>query len=263
MNNMPRNAEKFLSLLGPLLFVVFWFAITNSGLVKPLFLPSPYAVLQAFIDIKDSLISHVGATLLRVIIGYSLGVFAGLGLGLLMCYNNYVYALCNTIIESWRPVPPVALVPFFILWFGFSDFGKIVLVVVGVALIITVHTIEAVRNVNPIYIRAASSLGATKQKIFSRVVVPAIIPDLRSGLRIALALSISLVIVSEFLGAQKGIGYLISVAKVTFSTHTIVLSIIILGLMSWILDFFLRKILDQMTLWKEKSSEALERKPYE
>ncbi len=256
--NANTKIQKMLSILAPVALFLLWFVLTNYGIIKPLYFPKPQAVFSSILDLKGTLVFHILATLTRVIIGYVLGVLVGLFLGLAMSYNKYMFASLNTIIESWRPVPPVALVPFFILWFGFSNTGKIVLVLFGVALIIVVNTIEAVKNVNPIYVQAAYSLGAAKRKVFFSVIFPAIIPELRSGLRIALALSVSLVIVSEFLGASIGIGYLINISKITFNTNTILLSALILGLISWLLDFILRKILDRATLWKETSSEALE-----
>ena len=247
-----------LPFLGPMTVLALWFTITSSGLIKPLYLPTPQSVTVSLLTVKDSMLNHVGSTLLRIIVGYVLGITLGLLFGLVMSYNKYVFAFFNSIIESARPVPPVALIPFFILWFGFSNIGKIVFVMLGVALIIIVNTIEAVQNVNPTYIRAAYSLGTTKLRIFSSVILPAIVPELRSGLRIALALAVSLVIVSEFLGADTGIGYLINISKVTFNTPAILLSIVILGMMSWILDVILQTMLNRMTQWSEKSTEALE-----
>lgn len=249
-----------ISILGPITLFSLWFTLTNTGIIRPLYLPTPQSVGFAFLELKQDIFFHVFATTIRIIIGYIVGVTLGIGLGFLMSYNRYVYTFLNSIIESWRPVPPVALIPFFILWFGFSNAGKIVLVALGVALVMVVSTFESIRNVNPTYIQAAYSLGATKKKVFSSVILSAVLPHVRSGLRISLALAISLVVVSEFLGADRGIGYLINISKVTFNTPAILLGILILGLLSFILDSFLQLILARMTSWSEQYSESLEEK---
>lgn len=234
-----------------------WFILTECGLIKPLYFPSPTEVIAAAIGIGSHLGRHIFATLTRVIVGLSIGTFIGVTIGLLMSYNKYIFAALNNIIESWRPIPPVALIPFFILWFGFSNLGKIVLVSFGVMLIMIVNTVEAVRNIRPIYIRAAYSLGADQRKMFKSIIIPGIFPQLTSGLRIAIALSVSLVIVSEFMGAQSGLGYLINISKVTFSTQTILLGVIIVGIMSSLLDLGLRKVMNYLTRWAERAEEAI------
>lgn len=248
----------FVSFLGPITVIALWFFLTSSGVVKPLYFPTLQSVGLSFFELKDTLLLHVVATVSRIIIGYITGVGVGIIAGMIMKYNDFLYKYFNPIVESWRPVPPVALVPFFILWFGFSDLGKIILVLLGIALVMIVSILEAIEQVNPIYIRSAYSLGSTKQRVFLKVILPAIIPTLRSGLRVSLALSIALVVVSEFLGADHGIGYLINISKVTFNTPAIVLGIIILGIIAFVLDAILQLVLSRLTLWNETYSESFQ-----
>lgn len=237
--------------------LLLWFIITHWGIVKPMYLPTPKRVITAAVDIGPNLLIHIGATLARVLVGFSFGALSGVTIGVLMSSNNLLFSALSGIIECWRPVPPIALIPFFILWFGFSDIGKIILVALGVFLILVVNTLESIRNVRPIYVRVGMNLGASKSKLYRSIILPAILPSLISGFRISMALSISLVIVSEFMGATWGLGYLISVAKVTFSTHTILLSIFIIGIISWLLDTALRKTTEIILPWAEKSTEAI------
>jgi len=253
-----KRIRSILISISSLLFIfLLWVFLAESGIVRPLYFPHPEEVIQAIVNIGPAIFSHIFATMYRILAGFFMGVFLGVGIGLWMSYNNYVYAALNYIIESWRPIPPVALLPFFILWFGFSDFGKIFLVTLGCALIMVVNTIESVRNVKPIYLRAAYSLGADKKKAFQTVIIPGILPELKSGLRISIALSVSLVIVSEFMGANQGLGYLINISKITFSTQTILFGIFLIGLISAGFDFVIRKLMDHLTKWSEKSEEAL------
>ncbi len=256
--NTKNGRNKIIRNVSVIFVLLLWGILTLTGLVKSLYLPSPVQVIGAFHDVGlFPLVKHTLATIFRVIIGFSSGSLLGIFLGLLMSYSSIAENLLYNIIESWRPVPPVALIPFFILWFGFSEFGKILLVAIGCALIMVVNTYEAVLNVRPIYKRAAYSLGANELGVFKTVVIHAIIPELKSGLRISLASSISLVIISEFMGADYGLGYLINISKITFSTQTIFLGIIIIGFISWFLDFILTRTIDRLTLWQEKSKEAI------
>jgi ABC-type nitrate/sulfonate/bicarbonate transport system permease component len=238
--------------------IVLWFLLTTWGTIKPLLLPSPVEVARSLRDIGVlDYFHHVGSTVARTVVGFTSGALFGIGLGLVIAFNKYVDAALYNVIESWRPVPPVALLPFFVLWLGFSEFGKWLLVFFGCSLIMIVNTYEAVRNVRPIYKRAAYSLGASEVEVFRTIIPYAILPEIVSGLRIALATSVGLVIVSEFMGAQWGIGYLISLAKVNFGTPTIFLMILTVGIVSWFCDFILRLVMNSLTTWAERSSHAL------
>lgn len=258
LKNHKESRLRILRAISVPTILLVWFFITQSGIVKPLYLPHPAEVLGSLHDIGfTAFLHHVEATVLRVLIGFLSGSLFGIFVGLSMSFSRYAEAALYNLIESWRPIPPVALIPFFILWFGFSEFGKVLLVFLGCTLIMIVNTYEAVRNVRPIYKRAAYCLGAKEFEVFLTVITYAILPDLIAGLRIALATSIGLVIVSEFMGADHGLGYLISISKVTFSTHTIFLGILVVGFMSWILDFLLRGIMNYLTRWKERATEAI------
>lgn len=248
-NNADSRRRLLVAIGSPLLVVAVWVALTEGGIVKPLYLPGPRDVARAFVDVAGDLPGHILDTLARTVIGYLLGVATGVGGGLLMGYSPTARAALHGIVEAWRPVPPVALIPFFLLWFGFSPFGRILLVMLGVALIMVVATYEAMQNVPLGFREAARALGAGRRSVLWTIDWPAIRPALRGPLRVSLALSFTLVIVSEFLGAQSGLGYLINVSKVTFSTHVILLAIIIIGLLSSLADVALRRTLRAIVPW--------------
>jgi len=196
-------------------------------------------------------------TLSRVLAGWSLGAIAGITVGLLMTSNRVWFSITNPFIEGLRPIPPIALVPFFILWFGLGSFGQILLIALGCFMVMAVNTVVAVNNLAPIYIRAARTLGATRLRVYLTVVVPGILPALVAGLRIAAALAFGLAVAAEFMGAQSGIGFLMMVARRTLNTNTILLGTIILGMESFAVDAVIRKVCGHFTRWNESSSEAL------
>lgn len=245
------------SSIGVIGVLCLWTVVSGARWVNPLLLPSPLRVLGAVRDISFDVFWHIAATLLRVVCGFAIGALMGVLLGTAMQYSRRAYVFWDGIVETARPVPPVALVPFFILLFGFSEFGKILLVVMGTGLIVTVATVESIERVPNVVIRWGLVLGLSRRNLFRQIVLPAAIPELRSGFRIALAAAITLVVVSEFMGSTYGLGYLISVSKVTLTTPTLLLSILVLGWMSWAADRLLRYMFDKASAWDVRAKGAV------
>lgn len=249
--------RRFTAVLPIILIATLWLLLSASGLVPPLYLPSPGQVLQALLDTRETVAGHAWATLMRTLSGFSLGVALGILAGIAMSWSRLLFSVLDTVIESLRPVPPIAALPFFILWFGIGNFGQVLLITIACAVIIAVDTFVAVRNVAPIHIRAAASLGATKSKIYRTIIFPAILPHLTSGLRIAAPLAFTIAIAAEFMGAQQGLGFMIMRARRTLETQTIFMAVLIIGAMSVILDRLIRVLMERLTRWSEKSTEAI------
>jgi sulfonate transport system permease protein len=246
-----------LSLVGVLSIIILWTLLSSFKLVNPLLLPSPMRVIVAAKDIGFDLAWHVLATVIRALAGLFLGGVVGFSVGVLMQYSRRAFILLDGVVETSRPVPPVALVPFFILLFGFSEYGKILLVALGTGLVITVATVEAIERVPSGVVRWGLVSGLSRAGLFRYIILPAALPDMRTGARIALATAITLVIVSEFMGSTYGLGYLINVSKITLTTPTIVLCIIILGWLSWGLDRALRLAFDRVSAWDIRAKGAV------
>lgn len=246
-----------LAFVGTPLSFALWSALAYSHVCDPLLLPPPDRVVLAIFDIGPPLIGHVASTLARIVVAYLVAICLGAGLGIWMQASRRTYGILDGLIETWRPVPPIALVPFFILAFGFSEGGRLALAVLGTLLIVVVTTIEALDRVSPALIQFGLVAGLSKRALFQKILLPAAIPHLRGGLRVALASCITIVIASEFLGARYGLGYLISVAKVTLTTPTIFLCVILLGLIGFALDLLLRASITMLSSWEYSSRETL------
>jgi len=245
-----------LSWVGVAAFVLLWSVLSNSGWVSSLLLPSPFRVLHSVADVGTTLVLHVAATVARIAVGFLLGAVVGVAVGMGMQYSRVVFVALDGLVETWRPVPPVALVPFFILLFGFSELGKIFIVTLGVALVLVVTTVEAVERVPVGILRWGLSCGLSRRALFRMVIWPAAWPDMRGGARIALALAVTLVIVSEFMGATYGLGYLISTSKVTLTTPTLLLSVIVLGWLGYGFDRLIRYLFDRTCAWDIRAKGA-------
>jgi sulfonate transport system permease protein len=242
--------------VGIVLVLATWAFLARFEVVNSLLLPSPLRVIRAVNDVGPALLEHLTATIGRVVFGFTLGVLAGGLIGVAMQFDPRAYHLLDGVIETFRPVPPVAVIPFFILLFGFSEVGKVVVTVLGVCLVVVVTVVEAIERVPAAIIRWGLVAGLSRPQLFRMIIIPAALPDMRAGLRIGMALAVTLVTVSEFMGARRGIGYLVSVAKVTLTTPTLFLAIIILGWIGWGLDRLVRLFFDKRVAWDSRTTGA-------
>jgi ABC-type nitrate/sulfonate/bicarbonate transport system permease component len=249
------RSGKWLGLLSVLLYFAAWFAVTAQGfnLVRPIKFPSPIMVVQAAVRTADLIPLDALATVSRVLFGFIVGTLLGLGLGLAMSYNKKVYYFFDPLVESIRPVPVIAMIPFFLMWFGIGEAGKLLLITLGVFAIIVVSTVEAIKNVPKIYVLAAQTLGASKLQLFRTVLVPAIVPQLIGPMRVAAALSFTLVVAAEFMGANAGLGFRILEARRLFNTDVIMLGVVLIGILSAIADALIRGGAAYLTRWSERT----------
>lgn len=247
-----------ISIATPTLLFILWFLLTPRYIPELTF-PSPYSVWRGIRALSFNLVGDSLATLLRVLTGWSLGVVFGIVVGLLMTWSKAFQAIVNPIIEVVRPVPPIALIPFFIIWFGLGAEGQIILIALACFMVLAVDTYVSVHNVPPLFIRAAASLRASKGKIYRTIILPAILPSLVSGFRVAAALAFAVGVAAEFMGAQSGIGFLIMVSSRTLNTNVILLGTIILGIESFCFDWAIRRVSRWLMRWSETPIEAIER----
>jgi taurine transport system permease protein len=218
-------------------------------MVSSLRFPGPLLVLASVQRIGIDLVFHALATLQLVLSGFLTGSLAGVIVGFLMFSMPAVDSLLFSFIEFVRPVPPIALIPFFILWFGLNPAAQVGLVGLGCFMVMVISTREALNKVSVDTRRAARSLGASGYSYYVEILLWAIMPSLTGPLRVSLALAFALAVAAEFMGAQSGLGFLMMIARRTLQTETILLGVIILGLESAIMDWLLRTVMKRLTRW--------------
>ena len=229
---------------------LLWFLVTRSQTSpERLRLPPPESVWGVLTDRPLTIAGFAATTWYRVVVGLVLGSGAGLAVGLLMTWSAPVERVLDPLIELVRPIPPIALIPFLILWFGIGDLPQLFLVALGCFMVIVVTTVVSVRNVPPVYARAARSLGASDAEVYRTVYLPAIVPALLAGLRVAAATGFGLTAAAEYLGAEGGLGYLIRNARTVLQTEAVMLAAILLGLESLLTDLFIRYRTFKRTAW--------------
>jgi len=236
----------------PLVLIIIWVVVSKLELVKPIFLPTPFNMFEAFVGMQKILPNAILTTVVMTLTGFSIGVAFGTASGLIMAYSKIVRETMGTIFDFLRPVPVFALIPLFILWFGIGRAPQVALIALGTSVILGVTTLEAIRNVPTIYIRAALTLGANRQRIYSTVIVPYIIPHLIGAIRVAAAASWGLDVAAEFMGSQQGLGYLIILQQTYLRTAGIILLVLIYSILALITDTIIASIESRITRWTER-----------
>jgi ABC-type nitrate/sulfonate/bicarbonate transport system permease component len=249
-----RFAEILPKIFVPMVLIALWLVISKYELVKPIFIPPPEALWKSFLAMYKLLPKAILTTVTMTLTGFGIGVAFGTLSGLAMAYNKVIRDLLGAIFDFTRPVPVFALIPLFILWFGIGRAPQIALIALGTSVVLGVTTLEAIRNVPTIYIRAALTLGADRQKIYSTVIVPYIIPHLIGAIRVAAAASWGLDVAAEFMGSQAGLGYLIILQQTYLRTAGIVLLVIIYSFLAVVMDTLIARLEERITRWTERRS---------
>ena len=236
---LPRRRALALRLGAVLTFLLLW--SLASGLVvllnlfNPIFLAGPWLVLGTMIQLvaTGQLWGHVIATLVRVIVGFATGAVLALALGLPAGHFRVVRNLLEPIVEILRPIPPLAMLPLFIVWVGIGETSKIAFITYATFFPMFLTTVHGVQQVDPLLLRAAASLGARRGQLFFRVVLPAALPEILTGIRLGVALSFFVIVISEFIGAEEGLGYLINDGRNFFLVPQMLGAAIVLGLLGY------------------------------
>jgi len=161
---------------------------------------------------SDGIWPHLLYTFERTLLGSAIGVILGVSFGLLIGYSRVLRLLLEAPIETMRTVPPLAAIPFFLMWFGPTQTAQLTMMAFYCFFMLLINTVSAIANVNPVYIQYAETLGATKAQVYRTVFLPAIIPELIGGVRVVIGVSWGIQIVTELMGAQEGMGQVFSMA---------------------------------------------------
>jgi ABC-type nitrate/sulfonate/bicarbonate transport system permease component len=195
------------------------------------------------------LAENSASTLARLVIGTAAGIVAGVGVGLAIGWSATARALLWPIIQLTRPIPTLALIPLFMLWFGGRELGTWLYVGWAAFNMMVVYTVEAVRNVAPVFVDYARTLGATRAHIFRTVMCPAIVPALIGGIRVCLGVSWAIVLAAEYLGAQSGLGRILILSQTFFDTGRMVIIVLLFVGYALLLNQLVTSLLYRATRW--------------
>ena len=246
------------SLLSVGCVLVGW-EVLSRVIGSPVLLPSPGAVARATVDLAHgsfqgvTLWDDIGISALRVFLGYLIGLVIGLSLGLAMALNQTIKALVDPLIEGLRPVPPLAWIPLLVIWFGIGEFPKVLLLVVTTVPIVSIATMGAVLGVHKDMPISARSLGASRRQVMLHIVLPAALPGILTGARIATAAGWSSLVAVEMIASERGLGWLIWQAGSYLETSVVFVGMVCIAAIALSIDRLLRAIEARLVPWKGKA----------
>jgi NitT/TauT family transport system permease protein len=229
--------------------IALWQAGASAGLIPTLFLPPPFAIARALWDLAVSgqLWLHLGASLGRLAIGWTLGTVFGLALGFAVGLSTLARAPGMAVVSALFPIPKIALVPLFIIWFGIGEGSKIATLAFGVFFPTVINTAAGVDNVPRNLIRMGQSFGLSRGAILRKIVLPGALPAILSGFRVTTSIAIILLVAAEMIGAERGIGAFVLQAGNLYDTDNLLAGIVVLSLlglgMAWLIARLERALL--------------------
>ena len=232
--------SKLISLILPVVIIIFWYLITEGlHIVNPYILPGPIEVCTSAwnLILSGKLLKNTIDSLFKVFGGLILAALVAIPLGVLLGWYKTLEDLCSFVISILRPIPPIAWIPFSILWFGIGTVPAIFIIFMGCVFPILVYTLDGVKRTDKVLIESAQTLGASDRKVLTRVVLPSVFPNIVSGLKVGVGIALMCTISAEMIGSSSGLGYMILQATSRFDPGTTVVGMIVIGLIGLILDY--------------------------
>ncbi len=235
----------FISLILPVSVIIIWAILTTfTGLIPSYFLPSPSEVLQSFetLLMNGQLVQDTSLTLMRVVLGLTVSALVGIPLGILMGWSNTVKNFSSLMVGILRPIPPIAWIPFAILWFGVGLESAIFIIFVGSVFPILINTMDGVKRVDKVLLETAYTLGASNSQVLRKVAVPASLPSIVTGLKVGVGVGLMCTVAAEMIGSNSGLGYLIFTSTSMLDTGSAIVGMLTIGVIGLSADYLFSRI---------------------
>lgn len=247
-----RMAQWFNKSIGILGLLAVWSIACASGAISASLLPAPWQVVECGIDMLASgaLLTHLWASLQRVLLGFLVAFLLALPMGLVLGSFPRVRRAMDPLIEVLRPVPPIAMIPLSILWFGIGESSKIFIIAWAAFFPIIINVFGGVQQVDPIHIRAAQTLGAGRIQIFYYVILRSAVPNIIIGMRNGFSMAFISLVAAELIASNAGLGFLIQEARYMYKTDEVLLGILVIGLIGYLINKILLRVEKRLTSWR-------------
>ena len=253
-----RGLKKILGRLAlksllPLAIMVAWELFVTYGDLPPILLPKLQKVGADFIKylMNGELLHHVAVSLRRCAIGFLCGSAGGVGLGVILAWFKPLEDFLDVTLNFCRAIPKTALAPLLIVWFGFGDFPKILLIGLAAFFYTVIPTLEGVGNVDNLLVKSARSMGANDSQILFGVLLPAAMPSIYAGIRIAATSSFVILLFVEIISGNSGLGFLLEDARESLNTSTMFMTLIVVGILGFTLDWLVRFTERKVMPWQK------------
>lgn len=232
--------------------LAMWQASASFGLIKSLFLPPPVAIATALwhLTVSGELWKHLSASLMRLFVGWTLGTIFGVGMGLAVGLWSALRSPGMAIVAALFPIPKIALVPLFIIWFGIGEGSKIATLAFGVFFPTVIATAGGVDNVARGLIRMGQSFGLSTGAIVRGIILPGALPAILSGFRVTTSIAIVLLVAAEMIGAERGIGAFVLSAGNLYDTDNLLAGIVVLSVLGLIVAWIIGRLERALLSWR-------------
>ncbi|MEL3960997.1 ABC transporter permease [Lysinibacillus endophyticus] len=237
----------------PILILIVWQLVGQFNVVSPIFLPTPTSILQSFWDllVANKLTEHLAVSIGRACLGFVIGGALGLVFGGIVGLSRYLEYLLNPSFQLLRMTPTLAIAPLIILWFGFGEVSKVVIIAIAAFFPLYLQTFMGIRAVDHKLFEVTKVLGFNKMKLLYHLIIPSAMPNILLGVRLSLGVSWLSLVVAELLGSQSGVGFLINLGKQNAVTEYIFVGIIIFAVFGKFVDSIVRIIEKKKLNWRD------------
>lgn len=248
----PDHRSKLTYVLGGVLPLLIWFCLKNVVNVSDRYLPSIESVASVFVNTELSIFYHLFISFTRILLSYLFAVGASLFVGIFLFQHKLLRELATPFIQSVRAVPAAAILPFFILWFGFSETGRALLLIFGILFNLVIAVMQILENIREKYMIAFRGFQMEIYQIPFLILLPFALENLLPTLRFSLTVIIGLSVIAELLGSQEGLGYLIQSARTTYAFEVVVACALLYGTITVLMDYGLSAIWKKLVPWQGK-----------
>ena len=252
---LKRSFKRLLQgLVFPIFIIVLWEILSGLGWLNIYLIPPPSQIWDRLLTIAGNgeLIKHIGASLYRVVCGFSLALCIALPLGFLLGLVPPVRGFLSPSLSFFQQVPGIAWIPMFILWLGIGEASKIAIIVYSAFFPIFLNTLYGIASTDPKLKEVAYTYGLSRWGLMTRVYLPSAAPSVFVGMRLGLSYCWRSLVAAELLGASKGIGYLIQEGREMAQPDLMLVGVLVIGLTGLFLDFIFRRLENRFLPWQEK-----------
>lgn len=257
---VPGQGDSFKISTSVIFGLIFaWWLVTQAGWIKPLFLPSPLAVIEAFVDVArngftgSSFWEHTWISTARVFGAFLLACVIGVPLGIAMGMSPAARGIFDPPIEFYRPIPPLAYLPLMIIWFGIDETSKVLLIFLSVFAPVALGARAGVKSAAIEQIHAAYSFGATRWQVIRQVILPSAMPEIITAMRIGIGFGWTTLVAAEMVASTSGLGYMVLSASKFLQTATVIMGIVVIAAIAYAFDHLMRFVERRVVPWKGRA----------
>jgi taurine transport system permease protein len=252
-----EGSSTVISVVSVIALFALWWTATHLGWIRDLFLPTPERIITSFADAWNGdiqggkpLTEHFWWSLYRVFAAFILACLTAIPVGIAMGVSRIARGIFDPPIEFYRPLPPLAYLPLIVIWFGIEETAKIVLIYLACFAPLAMAARAGVRSVTIEQINAAYSMGASKWQVIYHVVIPAAMPEILTGMRIAIGFGWTTLVAAEMVAATAGLGQMVLNASNFLRTDVVIMGIVVIGAVAYLFDLLMRRIERKVVPWK-------------